>query len=227
MDVPAIEQINLRADPSAIEDWVERFELWCSINPKVKETNQSTYFLTAGGGELYTLMKNLAVPKSPATCKFEDLKLTLLKHVLPVNFQATERAKFNSMVRSSNTNFRDVFVQLQAQAMRCNFGDHLDEHLRDRLIAGVNNTEVQRRLLGNPTISFTEAKEVCEQHDDVHAATAQTTTVMLQKTKTKRIPSAVQQNVGSGKAANIHNSQKNVKYKECFSCGESHLRSTC
>ena len=86
MELPAIEPVNLHAGPSEIEEWVERFQLRCNIRKDVKETNQSTYFLTAGGRDLYFLLKNLAFPLAPASLPFIELKKLLLKHVLPVNF---------------------------------------------------------------------------------------------------------------------------------------------
>ena len=55
MELSTIEQLNLQASPSEIEDWVERFELWCSVQKSLKADNLSALFLTAGGRELYSL----------------------------------------------------------------------------------------------------------------------------------------------------------------------------
>jgi hypothetical protein len=226
MDVPVLEPMNLQAGPSEIEVWVERFELWCALRSDVEETNKSAYFLTTGGRELYALMKNLSFPKAPSACKFEELKSLLLKHVLPVNFQAAERAKFNSMIRSSNTSFREFILQLQSQAMKCNFGDHLEEHLCDRLIAGVNNTEIQRRMLVRKDLTFAEAKEICEQHDDVQAATVERGAVLLHKPVFRPKTHGPLRRPEFQKPA--RSSQSNdKKINRCMSCGEFHLRSTC
>ena len=146
MDLPAIEQLNLHASPSEIEEWVERFELWCSVRKGGSE-NQAALFLTAGGRDLYSLLKNLAFPEAPANLPFEKLKQLLLDHVIPVDFQATERAKFNTLVRSENMPCRDFILQLNKQAAKCNYGDRLDEQLCDRLVAGINNITLQRKLL--------------------------------------------------------------------------------
>jgi hypothetical protein len=139
MELPIIEQLNLHGNPSEVEDWVERFELWCSIRRQNKQEHQSALFLTAGGREMYSLLKNLAYPEKPADLPFETLKMLLLNHVLPADFQATERAKFNSMVRGQNMPCREFVLQLKKQAARCNYGDRLEEQLCDRLIAGINN----------------------------------------------------------------------------------------
>ncbi|VDP87964.1 unnamed protein product [Echinostoma caproni] len=61
MELPSIEQLNLQASPSEIEEWVERFELWCSIR-KGGVQNQLALFLTAGGRDLYLPLAFLEVP---------------------------------------------------------------------------------------------------------------------------------------------------------------------
>ncbi|VDP86247.1 unnamed protein product [Echinostoma caproni] len=89
MEIPVTEQLNLHGSPPEIEEWVERFELWCSIL-KGGMQNQSVPFFDV---ELYPLVKNLASPNVLAKLPFEKLKSLLLDHILPVDFQATERAK--------------------------------------------------------------------------------------------------------------------------------------
>ena len=227
MELPIIEQLNLRASPAEVEEWVERFELWSSIRKEVKKENQSTYFLTAGGRELYSLLKNLAYPKPPASLPFPELKELLLQHILPVNFQATERAKFNTLTRSPNTACREFILTLQKQASRCNFGDRLEENLRDRLIAGINKVELQRKMLMKPDLTFADARDICEQRDDVTAATTEQSAVFFQKF-TKNVnrpnihPPARKTNTVP---QNMNASTKAIN--KCMSCGDLHLRSTC
>ncbi|VDP89635.1 unnamed protein product [Echinostoma caproni] len=78
MELPTIEQLNLQASPSEIEEWVERFELWCSIRKRGTQ-NQSALFNTAGRRDLYPLLRNLAFPETPAKLPYESLK-SLLAH---------------------------------------------------------------------------------------------------------------------------------------------------
>ncbi|VDP68608.1 unnamed protein product [Echinostoma caproni] len=69
--------------------------------------NQSVLFLTLDGRDLYSLLKNLAFSNVPVELPFEQLKSLLLDHILPVNFQATEREKFNSMIRATNIPYHE------------------------------------------------------------------------------------------------------------------------
>ncbi|VDP72171.1 unnamed protein product [Echinostoma caproni] len=118
--------------------------------------SQSVPFLTLGGRELYSL-KNLAFPNIPAELPFVKSKSLLLDHILPVNFQATERAKFNSMIRAANMPYREFILQLNQQASKCNYGDRLEEQLCDSLIAELNKISLQCTILEKKDITFAEA----------------------------------------------------------------------
>ncbi|VDP91627.1 unnamed protein product, partial [Echinostoma caproni] len=67
---------------------------------------------------------------------------------------------------------REFILDLLTQAAKCDFGDLLDLQLKDRLIAGINNTVLQNELLklSNPT--FTAVRAYCEQYLDIRAATS-------------------------------------------------------
>ena len=223
MELPAIEQLNLHASPSEIEEWVERFELWCSVR-RGGAQNQAALFLTAGGRDMYSLLKNLAFPEAPAKLPFETLKELLLNHVVPADFQATERAKFNTLVRAENMPCRDFILQLNKQAAKCNYGDRLDEQLCDRLVAGINNITLQRKLLEQKDLTFAEARKICEQHDDLVQATGHESLTLFQRRDRKTTNSNVHQREQQPKP---HCSSTKKPVNRCMSCGDYHLRSTC
>ncbi|VDP89355.1 unnamed protein product [Echinostoma caproni] len=184
MEIPVIEPRNLHGSPLEVKESVERFELWCSIR-KGGMQNQSVLFLTLGDRELYSLVKNLSSPNVPAELPSEKLKSLLLDQILSVDFQATERAKFNSMIRGANTPCREFILQLNKQASKCNYGDRLEEQLCDRLISGINNISLQRKMLEKKDITFAEARKICEQSDDLCAATNADTSVLFHRLSTK------------------------------------------
>ncbi|VDP87889.1 unnamed protein product, partial [Echinostoma caproni] len=67
---------------------------------------------------------------------------------------------------------REFILDLLTQAAKCDFGDLLDIQLKDRLIAGINNTVLQNETLklSNPT--FKDVLAYCEQYQDSRAATS-------------------------------------------------------
>ncbi|VDP94811.1 unnamed protein product [Echinostoma caproni] len=130
-----------------------------------------------------------AFPDSPISLSFESLKTLLLKHLQPANFEAAERAKFQSLTRGGSQPVYNFIVQLQTQASRCNFGDHLQTQLRDRIIAGINCPELQQKLLLMHDCTFQSAKKVCEQYQDVGAIICDEPNLLLNASNSKQSPS--------------------------------------
>ncbi|VDP90747.1 unnamed protein product [Echinostoma caproni] len=85
----------------------------------------------------------------------------------------------------------EFILQLNKQASKCNYGDRLEEELCDRLIAGINNISLQRKMLEKKDITFAEAPNICEQSDDLCAATNADSPVLFHRRSTKPLRDAV------------------------------------
>ncbi|VDP95381.1 unnamed protein product [Echinostoma caproni] len=128
------------------------------------------------------------------------------------------------MIRADHMSCRDFILQLNRQASRCNYGDRLEEQMCDRLVAGINNLSLQRKLLEKKDLTFAEARKICEQHDDLMKATSSEAVTLFQRQKTppnrpptaKRAPKPQKDSPGNEKRIN-----------PCLSCGDHHLRSNC
>ncbi|VDP90479.1 unnamed protein product [Echinostoma caproni] len=209
------------ASPSEIEEWVERFELCCSIREGGAQ-NQSSLFLTVGGRDPYYLLKILAFPDAPAKLPYEALKSLLLNHLLPTEFQVHERAKFISLIRAEHVSCQDFILQLNQQASRCNYGDRLEEQLCDRIVAGINNLTLQRKLLEKKDLTFAEARKIREQHDDLMEATSSEAVTLFQRQKTRPNRPPVAKCTLKPQQDPSGNDRRINPY---FSCGAYHLRS--
>ncbi|VDP91401.1 unnamed protein product [Echinostoma caproni] len=75
------------------------------------------------------------------------------------------------MVRNPNRGIREFILDLLTQAAKCDFGDLLDMQLKNRLIAGINNTVLQNELLKLSSPTFKYGRAYCEQYQDIRAAT--------------------------------------------------------
>ncbi|VDP90265.1 unnamed protein product [Echinostoma caproni] len=90
-----LENLNMHASAREVEDYLERFEIWCITWKGLDGERKTAYFLTVIGKDAYSLLKNLALPDSLISLSYESLKTLLLKHLQPANFEAAERAKFH------------------------------------------------------------------------------------------------------------------------------------
>ena len=188
-----LEKIDL-SDPASVENWHERFDLYVQTNTQIDSTNQTAFYLTMIGKDAYDLLKDLAYP-DPIRNKTVDALDLLMGHLRPVHFEATERARFHNIIRRGEEPLREFLLRLQRQASKCNFGTQLTIQLRDRIVAGVNEPEIQKRLLREPTLTYDKAKALLETWDDVNSAlSSQISQVHFQEKTRKQQYSQSRQN---------------------------------
>jgi len=53
-------------------------------------------------------------------------------------------------------------AQMKLLAATCDFGENLEEMLRDRFIQGISNSETQHKLLTDPELTFQRAVEIAK-----------------------------------------------------------------
>ena len=70
-----------------------------------------------------------------------------------------ERFKFHSRSRQPGESVAAFVAELRALAEFCNFGTTLDVMLRDRIVCGINDDAIQRRLLAEPGLDYAKAVE--------------------------------------------------------------------
>jgi len=155
------------SDPNSLQDWFERFEIYSSINQKITPENKTTHFLTMIGKEAYHLVRNLAYPESVSKKSAQSLYALLREHLLPANYEINERTKFHSIKRHPDEKYKEFLLRIQIQASKCNFGNHLEIQIRDRIAAGINNTEIQQKLLREKDLTYHKARNIVQEYDDL------------------------------------------------------------
>ena len=73
-----------------------------------------------------------------------------------------QRFKFNTCVRQSGEKIAVYVARLRELTQFCEFGDSLEDMLRNRLVCGVNDERDQRRLLAEPQLTFKKAMELSQ-----------------------------------------------------------------
>ncbi|VDP87496.1 unnamed protein product [Echinostoma caproni] len=97
-----LENLNIHASAREVEDYLERFKIWCIMRKGLDGERKMACFLTVIGKNAHSLLTNLAFSDSPISLSYESLKTLLLKHLQPANFEGTERAKFHSLTRGGS-----------------------------------------------------------------------------------------------------------------------------
>jgi len=200
--------------------WLERFEFYCMTNKEITKENKIFFYLTYIGERAYNLLKDLMYPKELKNCPIESLHNTLVDYVKPTSHTILERVKFNKMVRRDGQKFKEFILEIHQQAAKCEFGQHFSTQMRDRLITGINNKAVEKRLIEEKDLTLEKAKNIIMQCEDMSKEDAEQHNV-LKVVKRKWVENKNKlQYKDKGKL------EKKPTGK-CFSCGGDHFRNKC
>ena len=124
---------------------LEQVELFLAAN-SVPVDRQVPVFLTPVGGQTYTLLRDLLSPAKPAEKTLKQLMDALRGHYKPKVTMA-ERFVFHQCKQESGETVAGLEAELRKMASRCDFGETLEEALRDRLVCGLREEVYRKRLL--------------------------------------------------------------------------------
>ena len=109
---------------------------------------EQAYFLASVDAKTFALCQDLLAPEELDTCSLEEIKKALKSHYDPVKNITYERYLFNARCIKSRESISDYVHTLKAIASNCEFGNFLNNMLRDRLVVGLKNQKIHRALLG-------------------------------------------------------------------------------
>ena len=132
------------------EEWtqyVERLEHFFVANDIVDAGKKRAVLLSVVGASTYALLRNLVSPAKPGEKSYSELVAVLKEHYNPTPSETVQRSRFNSLYRKSGESVSTFVAELRALAEFCNFGDSLDDMIRDRIVCGIMNSKIQQKLL--------------------------------------------------------------------------------
>ena len=114
-------------------------------------------FLATVGPETYHLISTLTAPEKPSTKTFTELVKLVKQHINPAPSRIVSRFKYYTIKRKEGETIANFVLRLRQAATHCHFSN-LNEQLRDIFIVGINNEDMQKKLLALPdSISFDTA----------------------------------------------------------------------
>ena len=203
-------------DP-AKEAWttyMERLQFYFLANGITEEDKMKAVFLTVCGAPTYQLLRGLLQPQTPLNASFDDVKAKLGEHFSPKPSSIVQRYTFHTRLRHQQESVADYVAALRAIGEHCEFGDSLNDMIRDRLVCGINNSRIQTRLL----------QEQDRLTYELAIKTAQTMELASQNAQdlSKQLSSAPVNQMKHQRER--HKPQKDI---ECYRCGGSHYATHC
>ena len=180
---------------------MERVNTFFEANDVEEDAKKRAVFLTSVGERTYTTLRNLTSPETPANTSWANIQKLLKDHYMPLANPIVERCKFYERYRQSGETVATFLAELRALADKCDFGEQLTVALRDRLVCGIADDRMQRRLLAEPykDLKLERAVDICTAME-----TASKNVQRLQETKP----------VGPAVNAVSHSSEKQQRHKQ-------------
>lgn len=87
----------------------------------------------------------------------------LKKHFMPKVNVVVERHTFRKRVQASHENIQQYVAALHALAANCDFGDKVDDMIRDQLLEHLHSDDIRQRLLLEPDLTLQKATTLATQ----------------------------------------------------------------
>ena len=185
-------------------------------------SNEQYVLLSCCGPSTFRLLRSLVLPTPLTDFSFKELVAKMIDHRELKPSVIVQRYQFNSRHRATSETVTEYVTALRKLAEHCDFGDTLDEMLRDRLVCGIANPAVQKRLLTKLELAFTKAVTIAQGVELAEKGSKE-----IQSTD-KDLPKDIHK---FSHATNSKNSQKHkdVVAKDkppagsCYRCGGKHM----
>ena len=124
------------------EEWkqyVERLEQYLIANGVEDAGKKRAVFLSTIGPQAYKLLSGLVAPAAPSEKPYQDLVKAMTDHHSSHPSEIVQRYRFHTRFRQQGETVATYVSELRAIAQWCNFGESLENMLRDRLVVGIDN----------------------------------------------------------------------------------------
>lgn len=206
---------------SSVEEWTaytERLDSYPIANDVTSEDKKQAILLSVCGPSTYRLIRNLVAPQLPKSKSFADLVKLVKEHYHPRPSTLVMQFRFNSCYQQQGEKLASFVARMRQLTEFCEFGGTLDEMLRDRLVCGVMDERIQRRLLTEVSLTFDKAYKIaqaCESADE-------NSKVLRPNTSTLTMEVHATQQVGQSQE-----SDRRPPSTDCYRCGGKHALAKC
>ena len=214
----------------AAESWpsyIERLGHYFVAND-VKDSNKKrAILLSSCGVNTYAVIRNLLAPNLPSTKSFDQIVEAAGKHFNPKPSSIVQRFRFNSRARKEGESVAEFVAQLRQLSEHCQFGDTLNDMLRDRIVCGINDQRIQRRLLAESDLTLARAMELSLA---MESADKDADTLKAGATGTNAQPVLQMSDTGGrGRSQTKRNPGRadQTRNATCYRCHGKHLATVC
>ena len=209
---------------SKVQDWEEYCEIighFFIANDIDDEDKMKSTLLSVVGAPTYSLMRNLLSPTKPGEKTYAELVTLLKTHFNPKPSEIVQRFKFDSRIRKPTESVAEYVAELRKLSQDCNYGATLPQMLRDRLVCGINDDRIQRRLLSETNLNFESALNLAQA---MESANKNVQDLQLKGPTVNAVKSGVPARAGQRRETRP---REGDGYTECYRCKGKHSPRDC
>ena len=159
---------EFRPNIETIVSYLERIDLFFAANG-IADEKQIAVFLSTVGGRTHSLLCNLLSPAKPQEKTMVELTKVLKNHFELKPLVIAERFYFHRHNQLLTESIAKYMAELRKLATHCDFHDYLNQALRDRLVCGLVNHNIQKKLLTEANLTLTKVLEIAKSMEAAEA----------------------------------------------------------
>ena len=153
-----------------INDYLDRLDFCLEANNVSAPEKKRAILLTVVGPQQFRLLKDLTSPSKPAEKSFQELCKLLKDHHAPSPPNFLSRAKFDARTRQPGESIANFVAALRHLSEHCEFGGTLNDRLCEKFVTGLNNSDIQRKLILQRDLTIDKAIHLTASMERSHAA---------------------------------------------------------
>ena len=205
------------------EDWTEyaeRLSFYFAANGITNDAKKRAILLSCVGPTTFRLMQSLVLPASLDSLSYDDLVSKVKDHKEPAPSIIVRCFQFNTRNQKPNESISKYIAVLRKAAEHCNYGESLSEMLRDRLVCGITNSAVQKRLLAEKELTLEKAVSLAQSVEIAEKGSKDLQSSAIPKPATNSDADLFKFNPAVPK-------KSEDKTAKCYRCGGKHLAPQC
>ena len=148
------------------ESWsqyIERLEQFFTAN-SIPDEKKASVLLSTIGATAYRTVGNLVAPRKPSEVTYLRIIEVMGDFYNLKPLVTVQRFHFYSWFRQPEESTSTFVAELRNLTKDCDFGASLEDNLRDRLVCGIADQVLQKRLLSEQNLTFKMAFEIAQSH---------------------------------------------------------------
>ena len=131
----------------SVEEYAECLEFSFAANGITTAKKKCATFLALIGPTTYKLLCSMLAPNKPGKVAFNEMVKVLSDHYSPKSSEIVSHFKFYYSSRKPGESVSMFISEVRHLVRFCNFGDSLDAMIRDPLVCGNTDKQIQKHLL--------------------------------------------------------------------------------